>query len=128
VILFGAVLAAAAALLLTAGGLYGALFSIVRQSRREIGIRRPLAPTPSATTWHFIKDAGDWVALGLTLGVFGAIGMNQSAQAVVYGLPSIEPWVLGAAGMVLIVVSLLAVLSPVREAARRDPAEALRHE
>jgi predicted permease len=128
VILSGAAVAAAAAILLAAGGLYGTLFNVVRQSRREIGIRMAMGATPSATTWHFISDAGKWVALGLALGIFGAIGMNQSAQAAVYGLPSLKLWVLAAAGTMVIVVSCLAVLLPLREAARLHPAEVLRHE
>jgi len=128
VILSGAAVAAAAAILLAAGGLYGTLFNVVRQSRREIGIRMAMGATPSATTWHFIRDAGKWVTLGLALGVFGAIGMNQSSQATVYGLPSLKLWVLAAAGTMVIVVSFLAVLLPLREAARLHPAEVLRHE
>jgi putative ABC transport system permease protein len=128
VILSGAALAAVVTIFLAAGGLYGTLFNIVRQSRREIGIRMAMGATPSATTWRFIRNEGKWVTLGLASGVFGAFGMNQSAQAAVYGLPSLKPWVLAAAGTVVIVVSFLAVLLPLREAARLNPAEVLRHE
>jgi putative ABC transport system permease protein len=120
--------AAAVSILLAAGGLYGILCNVVRQSRRETGIRMAIGATPAANTWHFIKGAGKWVALGLALGILGAIGMNQSAQAAVYGLPSLKLWVVAAAGAVLVVVSFLAVLLPLREAARLDPAAVLRHD
>lgn len=128
VILYGAAIAAAVIVLLAAGGLYGTLFNIVRQSRREIGVRMAMGATPSATTWHFFRSAGKWVGLGLALGVLGAIGMNHSTQAAVYGLPSLKLSVLVAAGTLVIVVSFLAVLLPLREAARLNPAEVLRHE
>jgi predicted permease len=128
VILYGAAVAAAATILLAAGGLYGTLSNVVNQSRRETGIRMAIGATRSATIWHFTGDAGKWVALGLALGVVGAIAMNESAQAAVYGLPSLKLWVVAAAGTVVMVVSFLAVLLPVREAAYLDPAEVLRHE
>lgn len=128
VILYGALVGTAVTILLAAGGLYGTLFNVVMQSRRETGIRMAIGATASATTWHFIKNTGKWVALGLALGILGAIGMNQSARAAVYGLPSLKPWLVAAAGALLIVVSFLAVLLPLREAARLDPAEVLRHE
>jgi putative ABC transport system permease protein len=128
VILYGAAVAAAVTILLAAGGLYGTLFNVVSQSRHQTGIRMAVGATPSATAYHFIGKAGKCVALGLVLGVFGAIGMTQSARAAVYGLPSLKFWVLAAAGSVVIVVSFLAVLLPLREAARLDPAEVLRHE
>jgi predicted permease len=128
VILYGAAVAAVVTILLAAGGLYGILFNIVRQSRREIGIRMAVGATRFATAWHFIRSVGKWVALGLALGVFGALGMNQSARAAVYGLPPLKLWVLAAAGTVVTAVSFLAVLLPLREAARLDPAEVLRYE
>jgi predicted permease len=128
VILYGAAVAAAAIILLAAGGLYGTLFNVVRQSRRETGIRIAIGATPRAITWHFIGEAGRWVALGLVLGICGAIGMNQSARAAVYGLPSLKLSVLAAASTLVIIVSLFAVLLPLREAARLDPAEVLRYE
>ena len=45
-----------------------------------------------------------------------------------YGLPSLKLWVVAAAGAMLVVVSFLAVLLPLREAARLDPAEVLRYQ
>jgi ABC-type antimicrobial peptide transport system permease subunit len=128
VILYGAAVAAAATILLAAGGLYGTLFNVVSQSRRETGIRMAIGATRSATIWHFTRDAGKWVALGLALGVCGAIAMNQYAQAAVYGMPSLNLWVVAVAGTVVIVIAFLAVLLPLREAARLDPAEVLRHQ
>jgi predicted permease len=128
VILFGAWVAAAATLLLAAGGLYGTLFNIVRHSRRETGIRMALGATPATTIWHFVKNAGKWVGLGVALGAFGAVALNQSAEAAVYGLPSLKPWVLAASGALVILVSFVAVFFPLREAAHLNPAEVLRHE
>src|SRR5262249_55169963 len=109
VILDGSAIAAAITILLAAVGLYGTLSNVVRQSRRETGIRMAIGATPSAATWHFIRNAGRWVAWGIVLGIFGAIAMNQSARSAVYGLASLKVWVLLAAGMVVIVVSFLAV-------------------
>ncbi len=128
VILYGSAVATAAIILLAAGGLYGTLFNVVSQSRHETGIRIAIGATPRAITWHFIGEAGRWVALGLVLGICGAMGMNQSARAAVYGLPSLKLSVLAAASTLVLVVSFLAVLLPLREAARLDPAEVLRHE
>jgi predicted permease len=128
VILYGAAVAAAAAVLLALGGLYGTLSHAVNQSRREIGIRIAVGATPSVVAWHFAWHAGKWLTLGLALGVFSAIAMNQSARAGVYGLPALKPWVLAAAGTVLAAVSVPAVLLPVVEAVRLDPAAVLRYE
>src|SRR5262249_49347235 len=53
VILDGSAIAAAITILLAAVGLYGTLSNVVRQSRRETGIRMAIGATPSAATWHF---------------------------------------------------------------------------
>jgi ABC-type antimicrobial peptide transport system permease subunit len=68
------------------------------------------------------------IALGLTLGILGELGLSRFLRSMLYGVGRADPITL--AGVVLILggVALLASWLPARRAARLDPVIALRTE
>ena len=74
------VLIGAIALLLATLGLYAVTAYATAQRTREIGIRVALGSRPSQIGWLVAARASRHLALGLSIGMAGAIG-DQSAAA-----------------------------------------------
>ncbi|MGH9412927.1 MAG: FtsX-like permease family protein, partial [Terriglobales bacterium] len=67
-------------------------------------------------------------ALGLVLGVIGAIWLTRLLAGFLFGVASTDPWVLAAVALALLLVAALASLRPAWAATRVDPLQALRPE
>ena len=119
---------AAAALLLTALGLYGVLAHAVAQRTREIGIRLALG-APRRAILRMVLSRGACLALGgSALGVLVSVPLLQMIKPLIVEKEAARPDVLiFAAGLILAVV-LLASFLPARRATKVDPTEALRAE
>jgi predicted permease len=116
---------AAAALFLSAVGVYGVLAYQVAQRRREIGIRMALGGTRQAISRMVLAESGRMLALGLGLGVAGALGAGRAVRSLLYGVQPADPAVLAAVALVLGAVALAAALIPAQRAQDVDPAVAL---
>lgn len=116
------------ALLLAAVGLYGVLAYSVTRRRKEIGLRIALG----ARVTHIVRlIAGQGVrlvAVGLGLGLLGALAAGRAIKSLLYGVSPADPLVLLGVAVVLLVVACLASLIPARRAARVDPMLILRSE
>ena len=127
---FGAMFAlfAAGALLLSAIGLYAVTSYSVRQRTQEIGIRTALGAQSSQVAWLFVRRAITHLAIGLTIGVAGAIGVGSIFEAadLLVHINGRDPLTIGSIALLLIVVSLTASLWPALRATRLDPVVALR--
>jgi ABC-type antimicrobial peptide transport system permease subunit len=66
------------------------------------------------------------VALGVAAGVLIAVTASSLVSTLLYGLPPRDPWTLGLAIAVMVIVSGLAGYLPARRASRVDPMVALR--
>ena len=68
------------------------------------------------------------VAIGLVLGIIGAVSLQKAVANEIYGVRPLDPLVLLSVMGVLAVVALAACAIPARRATRVDPIIALRSE
>ena len=114
------------AALLAAVGLYGLLAYAVAQRQREIGIRMALGARPQAIARLVGGQALVLAAVGVALGLAGALVLAPAAGALLYRVSPSDPASLAAAALLVAMVAALAAFIPAGRAARVDPAEALR--
>jgi len=114
------------AALLAAVGIYGLLAYAVAQRQREIGIRMALGARPGSIANLVGGQALVLVAIGVSLGLGGALFLAPMAGTLLYGVGPADPVSLAAAAVMVAVVATLAAFVPAARAARVDPAEALR--
>jgi ABC-type antimicrobial peptide transport system permease subunit len=114
------------AALLAAVGHYGLLAYAVAQRQREIGIRMALGARPRAIARLVGGQALALVAIGVALGLAGALVLAPMASAILYGVGPTDPASLAAAAALVALVASLAALVPAARASRVDPAVALR--
>ncbi len=119
---------AALALVLASVGLYGVMALSVTQRTREFGIRLALG-APRQDVFRLALGRGLLlVAIGLVLGLLGALAAGRALTSLLYNVGSLDPAALGAAILALAAVALLACWFPARRATRVDPIVALRYE
>jgi len=117
-----------AAMALTTIGLYSLLAYLVVLRRHEIAVRLAIGGTPNHVLGLIVRHVSWVVAIGISLGLAGALTTAQSMRGLLFG---IEPWdPLSQAGTIaaLGVVAVAAAWIPTRRAMRVDPAIALRSE
>ena len=119
---------AALATLVAGIGLYGVLAYNVQQRTRELGLRQALGAEPGQLRRLVLKQVGVMAAIGLGLGLAGALALGAVAEAVLFGLSGRDPAVVGAAAVTLAAVILAASWLPAWRASRIAPIEALRYE
>lgn len=119
---------AALAVLLAAVGIYGVVAFWVAQRTQEIGVRVALGATAENIFRLLLLQTSFAVGLGLALGLLAASMLTPYLQSQIYGVSARDPWTLGAAAILLGLVSTLASLLPARRALRIDPMAALREE
>ena len=116
------------ALILACVGLYGVMAYSVARRTNEIGIRMALGADRRRVVGMVLESAVFQIALGLGIGIPIALGGGRALSSQLYGVKSYDPWVLGAAVLVLTFSALVAGLFPARRAASIDPMQALRAE
>jgi predicted permease len=116
------------ALVLASIGIYGILAYQVARRTNEIGIRMALGARAAQVMRMVLSEAGWMTAIGVALGLGGALALGQVVTSLLYGLKPWDPWTLGGAACLLGVTALAAGWIPARRAAGVDPMKALRHE
>ena len=116
------------ALVLAAVGLYAVTAYSVTQYTRDIGVRMVLGANSSQVIWLFLRRAFMQLAIGLTIGLAGAIGVGRLLQGFLVQMSGRDPVTLFTITAVVILVAVAACLLPARYATRLDPLVALRHE
>jgi putative ABC transport system permease protein len=114
------------ALVLTAAGLYGVMSYLVAQRTREIGVRMALGASPASVLMLMLRQAGRMMALGIGIGVAGALALTRTLGSLLFGVTSSDPAIYAGVSLLLTVVALLAVTIPSSRAAGIDPLSALR--
>jgi predicted permease len=119
---------AAAAALLAAVGLYGALAYQVTQRRREFGLRLALGAGGSEVARLVTRSGLRLVGWGLALGLPAAWVLSRSLGSFLFELTPHDPPTYALTAGVLVALAALATSVPSWRAARVDPLVALREE
>ncbi|MCH7715018.1 MAG: ABC transporter permease [Gemmatimonadetes bacterium] len=121
-------IAAGVALLLGAIGVYGVISYVVSKRRNEIGIRIALGATQRDVRRMVLRQGGTAAALGVALGVAGALALTRLMDALLFGVSPTDPITFAAVATILLTTTLVACYVPARRAAGVDPVEALKAE
>jgi putative ABC transport system permease protein len=118
----------AAAITLTAIGLYSLLAYLVALRRHEMAVRLAIGGTPSHVVGLIVRHVTWIVGIGMSLGLAGALAVAQSMRSLLFG---IEPWDPLSQMVTIALLGAVAVAAawiPAHRAMRVDPAMVLRTE
>jgi putative ABC transport system permease protein len=116
------------AVLLAAVGLYGVLAQSVVERRREIGVRMALGARPADITEMVLKGGLLLVAIGIGLGLVGAIAASRLLERMLFQVAPTDPATFVGVSVLFAAVAALACLLPVWRAVRVDPVTVLQAE
>ena len=116
------------ALLLGVAGIYGVISYAVSQRRREIGIRIALGAEPRAVTRLFVGHGLILAAIGVAIGLAGAIGVARLMTSLLFDVSPVDPVTYVLVSLTLFAATGLACYVPAVRASRVDPIGALRAE
>jgi putative ABC transport system permease protein len=116
------------AIMLSALGLYAITAYHAAQRTKEVGVRMALGSRASQVSWLFLKRALAQIAIGLAIGIPGALAVGRVIQGLLVQTSASDPRTIGLVGTLLAVVMVSASLLPARKAARLDPVVALRED
>jgi predicted permease len=119
---------AALALVLSAAGIYGLLAYVVRQRRKELGIRVALGASRGQLLRMVLLDGLRMAAIGaLCCLVLIPLG-GSMLQTFLYNVKVFDPFAVAGAPAALLAAAFLASLGPAISALRSDPSRALRED
>jgi ABC-type antimicrobial peptide transport system permease subunit len=117
---------AAAALGLAAVGIYGTISLLVAERSREMGIRLALGADRASVMRLVLGQGARLAALGLALGLAGAVALSWVLSGVVYGVALLDPLTFLGVPVLLTLVAVLACMAPAWRAASVAPAVTLK--
>lgn len=120
------------ATVLAAVGVYGVMAFSVSQRTQEFGVRMALGADRRQIVTMVLGQGGRQLALGLALGLAGALGLvlwfTSAYAGLFFGVDRFDPEIYGFVITVLCAVAFVASFVPARRATRVDPMVALRAE
>ena len=116
----------AAALFLSAIGLYGVLAYSVGQRARDIAVRVSVGAQPANILGLIFRQGLTLVVIGLVIGIITASGLSRFLEGILYGVSSNDPLTLCIAVCILCLAASLACLLPALRAIRINAITALR--
>lgn len=119
---------AGVALLIAVVGLYGVVSYTVNERQTEIGIRLALGAEARDILSLVLKRALFLSALGLGLGLAGAVAVGRLMSSLLYDTGHQDPATLLLVAFLLFSAVMLACLLPARKAMKLDPMDVLRYE
>jgi predicted permease len=118
----------AISMLLAGVGLYGVMAHSVSQRTREIGIRMALGADRQGVLQIVMREGLLLAVLGIAAGLAITLAATPRIAPLLYRISPADPVSIAAAALFLIVVAILASLTPALRATRVDPIRALRQE
>src|SRR5205085_2666060 len=118
--------AASAALVLGAVGLYAFISYTVTQRSAEFGIRLALGASPVDLRAMVVRQGAILAGIGLVAGLIGALAFMRLLRAILYQVGAMDPIRYGVTMLVLLLVCVAASYIPARRASQTDPTIALR--
>ena len=115
-------------LVLVCVGVYGVMAFQVTRRRKEIGIRIALGARPVQVTGMVMAETALPVALGIGMGIAGALALTGIAEKMLFGVKPTDPVTFAGAGVLLATLAAAAAYLPSRTASRVSPVETLRQE
>ncbi len=127
---FGTIVAliGAIALVLSTLGLYAATAYAAAQRTREIGIRVALGSRPLQIGWLVAARAARQLAVGLSIGMAGALALNQMMRGLLVGVGATDFATLAGVALLLMLVTGVASAVPATRAMRINPVAVLRND
>jgi hypothetical protein len=119
---------AGTALFLAAIGVYGMLAYSVSSRRRELGLRLALGAAPGRLVSLIVGDGLRLAALGVAIGIAGALAAERLLRALVPGVSAASVQMFVAVAVMMTAVAALAAFVPAKRAAGLDPIQVLRSE
>jgi predicted permease len=119
---------AVVALTISATGLSGLMAYSVSQRTQEIGIRVALGAAPGRMVAMVLREGLASAAIGLGIGVAGALGLARLASGLLFGVEPTDPLCFAGSAAVLLAVAVGACLIPARRVVAIEPMTALRTE
>lgn len=119
---------AAAALLLSALGVFGLFSFNVAQRTRELAVRAAIGARRTELITMVLGDALKLVAVGLAIGLAGAVAATRALEAQLYGVSALDPTTFAGVIALLALTAVVASMIPAWRAAATDPMTALRRE
>jgi predicted permease len=116
------------ALALAAIGIYSVLSYVVRRRVHEIGIRMALGAQIRDVLRMIVVEGMKPVALGLGIGIVGALLLGRVVSKLVFGVKTTDPATFATVSGLLLLVALLAITVPAYRATQVDPMRTLRDE
>ncbi len=116
------------ALLLAAIGTYGVLSYMVTERRREVGIRIALGAARSHVLTQILKQGLQVTALGVTIGLAGALALNRLIASLLFGVQPTDMMTIAFVIATITAVAVVASWLPAWRASRLDPNVVLRDE
>jgi predicted permease len=116
------------AVVLAAVGLNAVIAYSVSQRTREIGIRMALGAEARAVARLVIGEGVVLGVVGTVVGCAVAVMATGLLRTLLFGVKPGDPWTMGAVGVGLLAVSVLASAIPAWRAARINPVEMIRSE
>jgi predicted permease len=114
------------ALSLAALGLYGVIAYSVVQRRQEIGIRMAIGAQRADVLRLVLSSGLKLVAVGVGLGLAGALALTRLLQGLLFGVTAHDPRVFALNAGLLLAVAAVACAVPALRASRVDPMATLR--
>ena len=116
------------AVIIAAIGIYSVVAYGVSQRAHEMGVRIALGARTSHIIELVVGGGLGMVAVGIVIGIVGALLLARGVQSLLYGVGTSDPTVLISASALLTILGAIACLIPAWRAARVDPVVTLRAE
>jgi putative ABC transport system permease protein len=119
-------LLATLALVVAAAGVYAGLADLVAQRRREIAIRLALGETRAAVVGRMLREGAGMASVGIAIGTAGAFALSRFLESMLHGVSARDASTYAGTVGAMLIVAIVASLTPALRASRVDPASILK--